>query len=115
MTVPATLSAHIRQLVDKKNYVIAIKTHAQEQGFSLDEAKAQIDAYEQMQLQQQTPVNTASQPASKGFEQLTQGLDNRIAKENITMPLVPYWVKRVTVILLVLAIIGLLLYRLFAN
>ena len=43
----STLPSHIKQLVDKKNYVIAIKTHAQEQGISLDEAKQQIDAERQ--------------------------------------------------------------------
>lgn len=36
------LPNHIKQLVDKKNYVIAIKTHAQEQGISLDEAKNKL-------------------------------------------------------------------------
>ena len=46
MAKPAALPPHILQLVDKKNYVIAIKTHASEQSISMEEAKNQIDAYE---------------------------------------------------------------------
>ena len=97
----STLPAHIKQLVDKKNYVIAIKTHAQEQGISLDEAKQQIDAYENQALvgqaqfasdkasqpTTQTLTQTTTQPASpnsqpvsheQGFSVLTQGLDNHL-------------------------------------
>ena len=115
----STLPSHIKQLVDKKNYVIAIKTHAQEQGISLDEAKQQIDAYENQALaaNSQTPSTAHPAPSAEnkeqGFSTLTQGLDNHLKQENITLPLLPRWVKRVSVIILVILIIGWLFYRLF--
>ena len=113
---PSTLPAHIRQLVDKKNYVIAIKTYAQELGISLDEAKQQIDDYESQTLAAKAqPVKmTSSEPATKaqGFDALTQGLDHHLKQENIKLPLLPRWVKRVSVILLVIIVIGWLFYRL---
>nr|WP_313016040.1 hypothetical protein [Moraxella sp. CTOTU48841] len=115
----STLPSHIKQLVDKKNYVIAIKTHAQEQGISLDEAKQQIDAYENQALaaKTQTPSTAHTAPSAEtkeqGFSTLTQGLDNHLKQENITLPLLPRWVKRVSVIILVILIIGWLFYRLF--
>jgi hypothetical protein len=119
LMAPSTLPSHIKQLVDKKNYVIAIKTHAQEQGISLDEAKQQIDAYESQALaaNSQTPPTAHPAPSTaakeQGFGTLTQGLDNHLKQENITLPLLPRWVKRVSVIILVILIIGWLFYRLF--
>lgn len=114
-----TLPTHIKQLVDKKNYVIAIKTHAQEQGISLDAAKQQIDDYESQMLAskgqsttQAVGMNTPAANSAQGFEVLTKGLDNHLKQENIKLPLLPRWVKRVSVILLVIIIIGWLFYRL---
>lgn len=114
-----TLPTHIKQLVDKKNYVIAIKTHAQEQGISLDEAKQQIDDYESQALAskgqpttQAVVTNTPAANSEQGFNVLTQGLDNHLKQENIKLPLLPRWVKRVSVIVLVIIIIGWLFYRL---
>nr|WP_312384024.1 MULTISPECIES: hypothetical protein [unclassified Moraxella] len=115
----STLPSHIKQLVDKKNYVIAIKTHAQEQGISLDEAKQQIDAYESQALaaNSQTPPTAPLAPSAEtkeqGFSTLTQGLDNHLKQENIKVPLIPRWVWRVSVIILVMVLIGVLLSRLF--
>ena len=114
-----TLPSHIKQLVDKKNYVIAIKTHAQEQGISLDEAKQQIDAYENQALEvnSQTPSTAHPAPSTEtreqGFSTLTQGLDNHLKQGNIKVPLIPRWVWRVSVIILVMVLIGVLLSRLF--
>ena len=116
---PSTLPSHIKQLVDKKNYVIAIKTHAQEQGISLDDAKPQIEAYENQALAAKTQTPSTVHPApsaetkEQGFSTLTQGLDNHLKQENITLPLLPRWVKRVSVIILVMVLIGVLLSRLF--
>ena len=116
---PSTLPSHIKQLVDKKNYVIAIKTHAQEQGISLDEAKQQIDAYDNQALAAKTQTPPTAHPApsletkEQGFSTLTQGLDNHLKQENITLPLLPRWVKRVSVIILVMVLMGVLLSRLF--
>ena len=109
------LPPHIRQLVDKKNYVIAIKTYAQEQNISMEEAKNQIDAYEQqaqvgkVESQLQASQNTTSHA---NMSQLSQSVDQHLAQENIKMPLVPYWVKRVLIILLVIALLAFLFYRL---
>lgn len=97
-----TLPAHIRQLVDKHNFVIAIKTHAEEQGISLEEAKAQIDAYEESQ----------KKSSQQSFNNLTQGLDNHLQQENIQLPLIPYWVKRVAIIVLVMLVLGVVFYQL---
>ena len=116
---PSTLPSHIKQLVDKKNYVIAIKTHAQEQGISLDEAKQQIDAYENQALaaNSQTPPIAHPAPSAgakeQGFSTLTQGLDNHLKQENIKVPLIPRWVWRMSVIILVMVLMGVLLSRLF--
>lgn len=116
MVTTPTLPAHIRQLVDKKNYVIAIKTHAQERNISLDEAKNQIDAYEasQTSLAQNTATPHPSQNAVKdGFNVLTQGLDSHMQQENINLPLIPYWVKRVAIIVLVVGVLGWVIWRAF--
>lgn len=113
------LPSHIKQLVDKKNYVIAIKTHAQEQGISLDEAKQQIDAYENQALAAKIQTPSTAHPApsvetkEQGFNTLTQGLDNHLEQENIKVPLIPRWVWRVSVIILVMVLMGVLLSRLF--
>lgn len=115
----STLPSHIKQLVDKKNYVIAIKTHAQEQGISLDEAKQQIDAYENQALATNSQMPPTAHPApstvtkEQGFSTLTQGLDNHLEQENIKVPLIPRWVWRVSVIILVMVLMGVLLSRLF--
>ncbi len=101
------LPAHIRQLVDKKNYVIAIKTHAQEQGISMDEAKNQIDAYEQTQLPQGSQTG--------GLNQLSQSLDQHLQQEQIKVPLMPRWVWRIAVIISVMVVIGWMIYRLFIH
>ena len=118
MAKPAALPPHIRQLVDKKNYVIAIKTHASEQSISMEEAKNQIDAYEmQSDAKNQTPTNSvntnANQATPNGLNQLHQSLDNYLQQEHIKVPLIPRWVWRVTTIILVLAIIVWMVYRLF--
>jgi hypothetical protein len=118
MAKPAALPPHIRQLVDKKNYVIAIKTHASEQSISMEEAKNQIDAYEmQRDAKNQTPTNSvntnANQATPNGLNQLHQSLDNHLQQEHIKVPLIPRWVWRVTTIILVLAIIVWMGYRLF--
>lgn len=101
------LPVHIRQLVDKKNYVIAIKTHAEEQKISMEEAKAQIDAYEAQAIPASSSQNSLSS--------LQQGLDNHLKQENIKLPLIPRWVWRVSVILLVMGLLGFILYRLFVH
>lgn len=98
------LPAHIRQLVDKKNYVIAIKTYAQEQNIGLEEAKDAIDAYEESQ---QNLPNQYYQP----LQQLQTSVDSHLATQNVKLSRFPYWLKRVLIILLVVGIFGGLLYH----
>lgn len=112
MSVPQ-LPAHIRQLVDKKNFVIAIKTLAEEQHISLDEAKAKIDAYEAASLTNQPSMNNQNNPAKTGLGVLQQGLDNHLKQENIKVPLIPRWMWRVSIIILVMIAIALLIMQLF--
>lgn len=101
------LPPHIRQLVDKKNYVIAIKTHAQEQNISMEQAKAEIDVYESQATARLTSKNSLSN--------LQQGLDNHLKQEHIKVPLIPRWVWRVSIIVLIMALLGFLLYKLFVR
>lgn len=106
------LPAHIRQLVDKKNYVIAIKTHAQEQGMSLEQAKAQIDAYEQSQTTAQPqPPHAATQPTKNAVGQLQHGLDQHLADNNIRLPWLKRWQKRVLIFAIIVVVLGFLVYR----
>lgn len=111
-TIQNTLPAHIRQLVDKKNYVIAIKTLAQEQHISMEEAKNRIDAYEASQSGAYLTGNTSSN-SQNSLSNLNQGLDNHLAQQHIKVPLIPRWVWRIGIILLIMALVGFLLYRLF--
>lgn len=106
------LPPHIRQLVDKNNFVIAIKTLSQEQHISLEQAKALIDDYEASKV---SPVVTSdtTAPTANAFDNLTQDLNNHLKQENIKPPLIPYWVKRVAVIILVMMILGWMIWRLF--
>lgn len=98
------LPAHICQLVDKKNYVIAIKTYAKEQNIGLEEAKNAIDAYEERQKSQQV---------KQELKQLQSSVDGHLQTQNIKLPLLPHWIKRVLLILLIMAIFAGLLYQLF--
>lgn len=100
------LPAHIRQLVDKKNYVIAIKTYAQEQNIGLEDAKNAIDAYEESQ--KNPPIQ---QTTNQNLQQLQASLDNHLATQGIKTPRIPYWLKRVLLICLIMGIFGGLLYQ----
>lgn len=109
------LPAHIRQLVDKNNFVIAIKTLAQEQNISLEQAKALIDEYEASKTAntQVSPSTVSPIKSQQGFNHLTPDIDTHLKQENITLPLVPYWVKRVMVVLIVVGLLGWLIWRVF--
>ncbi len=121
-------------MVEKNNLVMAIKSLSEEQNISMGEAKAQIDDYEQSLKQQQTKKveaisqkqqkknydQTVNQPINEPIKHnpklqvLNQGLDKRLDSMGYKPPLVPYWVKRVCVILLVVAILSLLFWRLIS-
>ena len=106
-----TLPPHIRQLVDKNNFVIAIKTLSQEQNISLDQAKTLIDDYEASRKFSQPHPAKPNTPTA--FTTLNQDLDTPLTQENIKLPLIPYWVKRVMVILLIIGVLGWLMWRTF--
>lgn len=122
------LPKHIAQMVEKNNLVLAIKSLSEEQNISMSEAKDLIDDYEQSIKQQQNKkVEAISQKQNKkqGIRQVNQpikdnpklqslnsGLDNRLNSMGYKPPMVPYWVKRVFVILLVIAILSFLFWRL---
>lgn len=122
------LPKHIAQMVEKNNLVLAIKSLSEEQNISMNEAKNLIDDYEQSLKQQQIKkVEAISHKQNKrqGIRQgnqsikdnpelqsLNRGLDNRLNSMGYKPPMVPYWVKRVFVILLVIAILSLLFWQL---
>ena len=55
----AKLPKAVIMMVEKNNLVMAIKTLAQEENISMDEAKTRIDAYEnQLKVKQQQKLNT---------------------------------------------------------
>ena len=122
------LPKHIAQMVEKNNLVLAIKSLSEEQNISMSEAKDLIDDYEQSIKQKQNKkVEAISQKQNKRqsirqgnqpikdnpkLQSLNSGLDNRLNSMGYKPPMVPYWVKRVFVILLVIAILSLLFWRL---
>ena len=125
-------------MVEKNNLVMAIKTLAEEQNISMEEAKAQIDAYElALKAKQQQKINhiankqgipaqvlgtappaapiddAKTKPRPSPFKSLNTGLDNHLDDIGYKKPLLPYWMKRVFIILLVMAAIFWLLWRTF--
>lgn len=122
------LPKYIAQMVEKNNLVLAIKSLSEEQNISMNEAKDLIDDYEQSLKQQQNKkVEAISQKQQKKqgtkqgnqpikdnpkLQSLNSGLDNRLNSMGYKPPMVPYWLKRIFVILLVIAILSLLFWRL---
>ena len=128
MTMSNKLPKHIAQMVEKNNLVLAIKSLSEEQSISMGEAKELIDEYEQALKQQQNKkveaisqkqqkkqgIKPASQPIkdNQELQALNNGLDNRLNSMGYKPPMVPYWVKRVFIILLIITILSLLFWRL---
>lgn len=122
------LPKHIAQMVEKNNLVLAIKSLSEEQNISMGEAKELIDEHEQALKQQQNKkveaisqkqqkkqgIKPASQPIkdNQELQALNNGLDNRLNSMGYKPPMVPYWVKRVFIILLIITILSLLFWRL---
>lgn len=104
MKKPNPIPEHICHLVDKKNYVIAIKTYAKEQNIGLEEAKNAIDAYEESQ----------KNPILHGSQQLQHGANYPTLPQMVKSTKIPYWVKRFGIVLLVMAIFASLLYQALA-
>lgn len=146
-------------MVEKNNLVMAIKTLAEEEGISMDEAKSRIDQYEaalkdkqqlklakiankqglatpslttptpnltQNQNQNQTqhsqplnigndthPADNSNSHHNASFNRLHSGLDQRLDDMGYQKPWLPYWVKRVAIIIAVMAIVFWILWRVF--
>ena len=132
----------VAQLVEKGNFVAAIKSLADAENISMGEAKDRIDDYDlQLKTKQQQKLssiankqgipsgamNFSNDPEpvrlteedlearknSSPFAALSSGLDNRLDDMGYKKPLLPSWVKRVTLILIVMAIIFWGLWRAF--
>lgn len=130
------LPKHIAQMVEKNNLVMAIKTLADEKDISMGDAKTIIDEYEEKlknkQIQKteaitakqdkrkpnkidsnhqinQDPINIQSNPK---MDELNVGLDQHLHKIGYKKPLLPHWVKRVFIILIIVALLSLLFWQL---
>ena len=122
------LPKHIAQMVEKNNLVMAIKTLSEEQNISMAEAKEQIDDYENrlkqkhikrvesihQKQQNQSCGKTDSLPIQQNpkLQAINKGLDQRLEGLGYKEPLVPYWVKRVFIILLVIGILSFVFWQL---
>lgn len=135
-------------MIDKGNLVMAIKTLAQEENISLDDAKARVDAYEDA-LQEKQELNLAKianrqgipaevlnetcdpeeadhddgelikayvkSDQDAGFATLKNGLNRQLHDMNYKAPLLPYWVKRVLILLVIMAGLFWILWRVFGK
>lgn len=112
-TVPEKLPKHIKLMVEKNNFVSAIKTLASDENISMDAAKQRIDAYEafltQQRQTQQANISKKQQTdgsdGNNAFDSLNTGLNQHLANEGYKKPIVPYWVWRLLAILLILCAI----------
>lgn len=153
-------------MVEKNNLVMAIKTLAEEEGISMDEAKSRIDQYEAAlkdkqqqklakiankqglatpsiatsslttptpsqahnQFQNQTdpsqtlnngndthPADNSNTHHNASFNRLHSGLDQRLDDMGYQKPWLPYWVKRVAIIIAVMAVVFWILWRVFGK
>lgn len=152
----AKLPKSVTLMVEKNNLVMAIKTLAEEENISMDEAKQRIDRYEtELKTQQQQKlqkiankqgikVQSAANPSittdvskqistdlnnphtqsasttsqththnNASFSHLNSGIDNRLADMGYKKPLLPYWVKRLAIIIAVMAVLFWILWRVF--
>ncbi|WP_019671960.1 hypothetical protein [Psychrobacter lutiphocae] len=113
------LPKHIAQMVEKNNLVLAIKELASEQGISMGDAKVQIDAYEAKLKQQhakktQAIVKKQNKPLTNKLtnsaEKLYNSVDSQLNTMGYKKPLIPYWAKRILIILIICAILTGLFY-----
>lgn len=135
-------------MVEKNNLVMAIKTLAQDENISMDEAKVRIDAYETaLKVKQQQKLNTIANKQgisnhaisfdreqetkeelesgkliktrvkttkqTQGFKDLQQGVDSRLNNLGYKKPLIPYWTKRLLLIVVIMAGLFWILWRVF--
>lgn len=109
---------------------MAINTLAEEQNISMTDAKSAIDEYDsQLKQRQQQKVlaiaskqgviksNTPIEPSpdedsSDKMHTLNAGLDSHLHSIGYKKPLIPYWVKRVSIIIIVILALGLIISQL---
>ncbi|WP_169391796.1 MULTISPECIES: hypothetical protein [Psychrobacter] len=134
-------------MIEKNNLVMAIKTLAQEENISLEDAKARVDAYEDA-LQEKQELNLAKianrqgipdelidqsndpdaqeengvliknyvksdQPT--GFAALQSGLNRQLHDMEYKKPLLPYWAKRVAILVIIMVGLFWILWRVFGK
>ncbi|MGP5645136.1 hypothetical protein [Psychrobacter celer] len=142
------LPKDVIMMVEKNNLVMAIKTLAQDENISMDEAKVRIDAYETaLKVKQQQKLNTIAnkqgisnhaisfdreQETKEGlesgkliktrvkttkqtqsFKDLQQGVDSQLNNLGYKKPLMPYWTKRLLLIVVIMAGLFWILWRVF--
>ena len=142
------LPKDVIMMVEKNNLVMAIKTLAQDENISMDEAKVRIDAYETaLKVKQQQKLNTIANrqgisnhaisfdreqetkeelesgkliktrvkttKQTQGFKDLQQGVDNQLNNLGYKKPLMPYWTKRLLLIVVIMAGLFWILWRVF--
>lgn len=122
------LPKHIALMVEKNNLVMAIKTLSEEKNISMGEAKAIIDDFEshlkdkqrqkveaiasKQEKKQTKTVNVHNKQNTDQIKNLNQGLDNHLEHIGYKKPAVPYWMKRLLVILVVIAVLSVLFWQL---
>ncbi len=142
------LPKDVIMMVEKNNLVMAIKTLAQDENISMDEAKVRIDAYETaLKVKQQQKLNTIANrqgisnhaisfdreqetkeelesgkliktrvkttKQTQGFKGLQQGVDSQLNNLGYKKPLMPYWTKRLLLIVVIMAGLFWILWRVF--
>lgn len=142
------LPKDVIMMVEKNNLVMAIKTLAQDENISMDEAKVRIDAYETaLKVKQQQKLNTIANKQgisnhaisfdreqetkeelesgkliktrvkttkqNQGFKDLQQGVDSQLNNLGYKKPLMPYWTKRLLLIVVIMAGLFWILWRVF--
>ena len=132
--VNAKLPKAVMMMIEKNNLVMAIKTLAEDENISMDDAKDRIDAYETaLKVKQQQKLTTIAnkqgipneaisfdraptaeppQPLVKnrvktteqnqGFKRLQAGVDSQLNDLGYKKPLLPFWLKRLLVIAVVM-------------
>ncbi|MBO1515727.1 hypothetical protein [Psychrobacter halodurans] len=142
------LPKDVIMMVEKNNLVMAIKTLAQDENISMDEAKVRIDAYETaLKVKQQQKLNTIANKQgisnhaisfdrkqetkeelesgkliktrvkttkqTQDFKDLQQGVDSQLNNLGYKKPLMPYWTKRLLLIVVIMAGLFWILWRVF--
>lgn len=119
---PKKLPKDIAQLVDKRNFVIAITSLSEKKGISLADAKAWIDDYEVQQNGTDTIRKTTTSPVSdhladsdtfeqnqthdsaapQGFSSLTSSVSEAIESQGVSARVIPKWLRILQVIILLI-------------